>query len=246
MSDHFKINMKNYLKKEIALLCRSKRIRQTLLFVLYFVFVIYIQLNIYTIDRLGADQYDKVLSFIFRIILPPMLIVLPGNILSQYFFGIEANFIDKTKTIPITFDFILKRKYYLYCFMSFVMFLLLIPAAFFQLLEIQTLVSSFLFAVGPLLFLSFLGSIFNGKKYDLTAGFFLNWKGNDATQYIVTFISGLSVYAILFCLAYFFSEQAVLLFMAVSGIIFIVFSKVWISHLAKYYDAHILDKIEKL
>ncbi len=238
--------MKNYLKKEIVLLYRSKRIRQTLALVLYFVLVIYFQLKIYATDGLELSQYNKVLAFIFRILLPSMLIALPGNILSQYFFGIEANFIDKTKTMPLTFYFILRKKYYLYCFMSFIMFLLLIPAAYLQLLEIQTLLSSLLFAVGPLLFLSFWGSIFNEKKYDLTAGFFLNWKGNDITQYIVTFISGLLVYAILFCLAYFFSEQAVLLFMAVSGIIFIVFSKIWISHLAKYYDTHILDKIEKL
>lgn len=238
--------MKSYLKKEIMLLYRSKRIKQSLAFVLYFIFVIYFQLSIFATNRLEADQYDNILVLIFKIAIPSILIALPGNILSQYFFGIEANFIDKTKTMPLIFNLILKRKYYLYCFMSFVIFLLLIPAVFFQLLTILTLVSSFLFAIGPLLFLGFWSSVFNGKKYDLTGGFFLNWNGNDSMQYVVTFISFLVTYSIVFCLAYFFSEQVVLLFMAVSGIIFITLNKVWISLLAKYYDTHILDKIEKL
>jgi len=174
-----------------------------------------------------------------------MLIALPGMMLSQFFFGIEANYISKTMTVPVTFRHILIQKYQLYCLISFGMFLLLLPTLFLG-VKITELSASLLLAMGFYLFMGFLSSVLNDKKLDLDARSFANWQGSTFKQYILPNLLLIFVSLMLYCSTLFFSEEAILLGMSVIGLIFIASSRIWLSSLAKYYDKRKYDRIEKL
>jgi hypothetical protein len=238
--------MKSYLKKELALLYRSKRIRYIAIFLtLYFVFFTYLQLyQFHTADK--VDTFPKIMLLFYTTGMIPLLIALPGMILAQYFFSIKANYIDKIMTIPLSFKTIVNRKYFGYCILSSFVLILLIPTVFLGFVSFWELSAAFLFAIGPLLLIGFWSSIFNSKKYDLMGNIFFNWQGNTATQSTIGFFGIYIVFFIPFGLAYFFSENIALLFMSVTGVICVVFNNVFLTPLAKYYDKHILDKIEKL
>jgi hypothetical protein len=176
--------------------------------------------------------------------MPTALMACPNSFLSL-FFGIEANYIDKTMTMPIRFESILKRKYFIACTISFLMFLLLLPMLFLS-LTLPELIASFLFAIGPLPCLFLWSSIFNEKKYELMENAFFNWQGNSTKHYMISLFVALLIFFVLFALAYYVSENAAFLFMAISGLTFVTLNRVWISWLAKYYDKNILNKIEKI
>ena len=228
--------MKNYITLEIKLICRSKRIKQFMILTTYFLFFIYYQLFI--------QGTLFIHSFFLKTILP-MVIALPGMVLSQFFFGIEANYISKTMTVPVTFRHILIQKYQLYCLMSLGMFLLLLPTLFWG-VKITELLVSLLLAMGFYLFLGFWSSVLSDKRLDLDARGFANWQGNTIKQYILPNLLLIFASLILYCSTLFFSEEIILWGMSVIGLIFIASSRIWLSSLANYYDKRKHDRIEKL
>ncbi|MDR3219163.1 MAG: DUF5687 family protein [Dysgonamonadaceae bacterium] len=229
--------MKEYINFEIKLMYRSKRIKQVFVTAVYFILFFYLEL--FTGSKFFVDY------FIGKIIYIPLIIALPGITLAQYFFGIESNFICKLMTIPVSHNAILIRKYYLYCLMSFCVFILLIPSLFFGIKMIE-LISSFMMAIGPFLFLGFVTSLFNTEKYDLNAGIFVNWQGNSIKQYLIMLILFAFVFVVLYSLTFLFSEKEILLCMAIFGLIFIASCKIWILHIAEYYDKSIQNNIENI
>jgi hypothetical protein len=242
-----KVPFKYFIKKEIALLYSSKRIGQLMIIIIYFAFFADFQCYQYHLsdDFVVLDNLDKIMMLMTKLLLPSIVIAFPSVVLFQFFFGIKANYMDKIMTIPLPFTLILKRKYYFYCFLSFIMFLLLIPAVFWGLTWLE-LLSALMFAVGPLSFFGLWSSIFNDKKIDLKASVFFNYQGNTAKQYLLIVFFPCLLFFPIFCLTYFVSESMALLFMSVTGLIFIALHKIWITRLAIYYDKNILDKIEKI
>jgi hypothetical protein len=196
-------------------------------------------------DFFGKDNYDAFLFLCFKIIMPAIVIISPNSMMLSLFFGIEANYINKTMTMPIRFESILSRKYFVSCMISFVMFFLLLPTLFWG-MALQELVVAFLFAIGPLNCLLLWNSTFNDKKYDLMENALFNWQGNTAKHYIINLFIPFLIGFILLGLAYSFSENTALWFMAISGLIFVALNKIWISWLAKYFDRNILNKMEKI
>jgi hypothetical protein len=195
-------------------------------------------------DFIAKDNYDAVLILSFKIVLPTLVMVTPNSSLSL-FFGIEANYLDKTMTMPIRFESILKRKYAVSCIISFLIFFLLLPALFWG-VTLPELIAAFLFATGPLPCLLLYTSLFNDIKYDLMGNVLFNWQGSSTKHYVVTFLLPLLICFILWGLTYYISENTALWFMSIAGLIFIALNKVWISWIAKYYDKNILNKMEKI
>jgi hypothetical protein len=192
---------------------------------------------------LGEDNSEIFLILAYKIVMPAMVIVIPNGFLSL-FFGIEANYINKTMTMPIRFESILRRKYLIACGISFLIFLLLLPILFWG-ATLPELIAAFLFAIGPLLFLSLWISIFNDKKYELMESALFNWQGITTKHYTISFIALIPIF-ILLCLARYISENVALGIMAISGVIFVALNRFWISWLAKYYDKNVLNKMEKI
>ena len=173
-----------------------------------------------------------------------MLIAFPGTLLSQYFFSIEANYINKLMTIPITHKFILIQKYQFYCLISVMVCLLFLPCLLGG-VKITELLASLLLAMGFYLFLGFWSSILSDRKLDLDARGFVNWQGNTIKLQVIPSLLLIPVILILYCSTLFFSEEIILLGMTVIGLIFIASNRIWLSSLANYYDNRKHDKIEK-
>lgn len=224
--------MNYYTHFEIKLILRSKRLKQVFFLTGYWIIFSYLQLV--TGNKLLLD------SPTCKLIYYPLLISLPGTYYAQYFSSIEANYINKLLTLPIRLKFILYWKYMLYCAISMVIVLLLLPTLTMGIKPLE-LFTYYTLGIGPIFFIAFQSSRWTTKKIDLSMSVFMNWQGNSIAQYGLIFLF-LSIFlgtiAVTSLILPFDKQPVLYLFLLVFSLIFVVTHRIWLSQLAQNYINH--------
>lgn len=217
--------MSNYMKFEITLIMRSKRLKQLLILAVYWTIFTY-----FIITGKGfLSEYSA-----FKIIYFPMLIALPGACYAQYFSSIEANYAYKLFTIPLNIKTILYQKYYLYCLMSLIIILLLLPTLTKGIMTME-LFTYFTISIGPIFFIVFQSSRWNTKKLDLNMSTFMNWQGNNIWQYLLGILLLIIFLLTVAGLAFLLPPPKLHIYMFVFSSLFVATHRIWLSKLAQYY-----------
>lgn len=223
--------MNNYIKFELALILRTKRLKHALILCVYYLVFTYLLFN--------GNLIDFALC---KIIYFPMLIALPGAFCAQYFSGIEANYVDKLFTIPISINTVLNQKYYLYCLMALIITVLLLPMLL-RGISVLELFTYFMMSIGPIFFLAFQISRWTSEKLDLNKSVFLNWQGNNLKQYLFSIILYIVFFLMVAGGSYIMSSEELRICMLVFSFIFVLTHRIWLSVLARYYVKNKYKKI---
>ncbi len=223
--------MNNYIKFELALILRTKRLKHALILCVYYLVFTYLLFN----GSLIGFALCKIIYF-------PMLIALPGAFCAQYFSGIEANYVDKLFTIPISINTVLNQKYYLYCLMALIITVLLLPMLL-RGISVLELFTYFMMSIGPIFFLAFQTSRWTSEKLDLNKSVFLNWQGNNLKQYLFSIILYIVFFLMVAGGSYIMSSEELRICMLVFSFIFVLTHRIWLSVLARYYVKNKYKKI---
>jgi len=147
--------------------------------------------------------------------------------------AINASFIEKQLTIPLSVFKILQTKYYFFCILSLIPFILFLPISFWNTIHILDLFSTYLFVIGFMLFGSFCCTLFSYKPFDIKSSGFANYQGMDKGNFLLPALplfTGISFILLMFWL---FNETVAVVLKTVIGLAFIATHKIWLNFIAK-------------
>ncbi|MDR3226301.1 MAG: DUF5687 family protein [Prevotellaceae bacterium] len=212
----------NLILFEWKLMTRNKRLKQQFVILVFFPLVVYMYFFNQKIIE-NAFYKDFLLIAMF---LPS------GACFAPFSIGMNSAFIEKQITIPIALFKILQAKYRLYCIIALFLFIILLPSVFLG-VKIPELVATFFFSVGFLFFVYFLTVLLSYKAFDIKGSSFINYQGADFGNWFLPAILLAVIYSVMSTLYIFFSSKIIITSMAVTGLICIATSNLWLNFIAK-------------
>ena len=222
----------NYFKFELTLLFKAKKLRQTMMFCAYYIFISYLII-----------QGDIIHSDMCRIIYFPLLIAAPGGACIQYISRIHAQYISRQGNNSLSLRTIINKKYYLYCLLSPNVTALLLPMLA-RGVSLFDLVTYYFTGIGPVFFLSFQMSRWDKKRMNLNESFLKDSGINNAKQVLI----GLAYYTLFILLvlaaSFFLESDELHLCVLLFSLAFVITHRLWLPQLADYYmknKYHLID-----
>jgi hypothetical protein len=222
----------NYFKFELTLLFKAKKLRQTMMFSAYYIFLSYLII-----------QGDIIHSDMCRIIYFPLLIAVPGGACIQYISRIHARYISLQGDNTLSLRTIINKKYYLYCLLSLIVTALLLPMLA-RGVSLFDLITYYFTGIGPVLFLSFQMSRWDKKRMNLNESFLKDSGINNAKQVLI----GLAYYTLFILLvlaaSFFLESDELHLCVLLFSLAFVITHRLWLPQLADYYmknKFHLID-----
>jgi len=227
--------MKNLLLFEWNLHIRNKRLKQQ--FIMLIVLFLWFS---FTLTTSPTMQESTLFTEVF-------LIAMMG-IFAQfavYSLATNASFIEKQLTTSLSVFKILQIKFYFFCILSLIPFILFLPIAFWNTIHFFDLFSTFLFVIGFMLFGSFYSVLFSYKPFDIKASSFYNYQGAEIGNFLYpVFVSLLGIGSVV--LIYWqLGETVAVIFKAVVGLAFIATYKIWLNYIARKIEAKKYYRIER-
>ena len=157
----------NLLLLEWKLLTRNQRLKQQLIVSMSSIpFIIYLQLA----NPIVQERFFSREGHLF------WLFVLPVSSFASIVFSVNALFIEKQVTTPLSIYQIVKAKYRFYCILSLLLFIAFLPSLFLG-IKMLELAGAFLFCIGFVYFCLFIFSLFTYKPFNVKSSGFLNYQG---------------------------------------------------------------------
>lgn len=226
--------MKNLLLFEWHLHLRNKRLKQQ--FFMLIVFFLWFSFMLTTSPTFQESPFLVEIVFIGMMSLFVQCATAP--------LAVNASFIEKQLTTPLSVFRILRAKYYFFCILSLIPFVLLLPTLFWNPIHFFDLFSTYLFVVGFMLFGSFCSNLFSYKPFEIKTSGFYNYQGMDKGNSLYpVFVMSLGVGAVVL-VHWQFGETAAVIFKAVVGLAFIATHKIWLTFIARKIEAKKYYRIE--
>jgi len=217
----------NFVLFEWKLIVRNKRLRQLFIVsILLFLLIVYMQLA----SSVLLKEY-----FVLKECFIGLIFALPAANFATMAFSINSAFIEKQLIAPVSIFKILQAKYWLFCIISGVLFIMSLPSMLLGIKFIE-LVVAFLFSLGVVFCGLFWTSLSSYKPFDIKASYFYNFQGLDAANYffsILVIIVGLGITALFYWL---FNETITLIAMSSIGLIFIATNKIWLKKISNSFE----------
>ncbi len=217
---------------------RAKRIRNMVLLVTgIFLF------DSYIFAFMPAESGDEAMSSVPLVIYVVGAVLLPATCLSQWTFGVEANFFHGLMTKPVRVSQMLQNCFYYYCFVSVIAMLLVVPFVFISdEISVFTLIGALglsvfinLFNLPTCLFSSRL-EIFSSSMFSMQGA---NLKIN---LYAAAFLLPLGALAAVY---YFFGEMVWCIACIALGIMSVAIHRWTVGKLAALFEAKKYKRMEK-
>jgi hypothetical protein len=226
----------NLIFFEWKLIMRNKRLRQQLFISApAFIWLIY--------SPLLADSFLSE-SFLFKEIYLWAFFSISAMLFAPFALNINASFIEKLQTSPLSFFDVLQAKYRLYFIISLCSFVLLIPSLFLG-VTLFELLTAFVFAVGVANITLFYTSVFAYKGLEIKASSFANYQGSSAGS----FVSQLAVVIVLgggtALIYWLLGKNATLIAMSVISMFFIATHKIWLKKIANKLEKTKYKRLER-
>jgi hypothetical protein len=213
---------------------RNKRLKQQ-----FIVFMVMIPLMVY-MQLLGSLAQE---SFLIKGFWFWMIFILPAS-LAPNSFAINASFIEKQLSMPLSVFEFLQAKYRFFSISSLIFFVLFLPSLFLG-IKIMELIATLLFAVGFTYFVLFCSALFSYKPLDIKASSFYNYQGIDAGNFLLPLVVILIALAFSVLSFWLFGENVTLIAMSIIGLFFIATHKIWLKHIATKFEATKYKRLEK-
>lgn len=213
-----------YLKLEMKSLMRNKNMRKSFIFSTIFVVILSLIISF-------TDVYDSDYMKLFWIV---YTFVLYGAMSLIKIMSAEGNYIDGLMVHKENIIQLLKAKYYFYCAVLLLPFLLMLPTVFMGKYSLLTLVSMMLFTAGPVYCLLMQMAVYNRQTIPLNTKFIS--KGNVETNYFQIVAELLALFApmiIINFLSTFCSDTVTFIVLFVIGVAFIATHDLWIKNIYK-------------
>jgi len=227
--------MKNLLLFEWNLYIRNKRLKQQ-----FFMMIILFLWFSFMITTSPTYQDSPLLAEVFFVGMMGFFAQF-----GVYSLMTNASFIEKQLTTPLSIFRILQIKFYFFCILSLIPFVLFLPLLFLGKVHFLNLFSNFLFVIGFMLFSQMYCILFSYKPFDIKSSSFYNYQGTDKGNslypvFIMFFGIGLVV------LVYWqLDEMVAVIFKAVIGLAFVATHKMWLNFIAKKIEKKKYYRIER-
>ena len=210
-----------FINLDVKMILRSKRLKQQLFVVIFFVVYYFVMIN----D--SSPAFKEV--YFFPLFFTMFVIGGMGLIMSQFLFTSESSFFDGLMTRNLSMLDMLKGKYIFYFSYSVLMLLILTILVFTGQLDFLFLISIFFYTTGFLFFLMFQNAVYNKSFFDLSESGLFNWKGTSGNMLLVTMLGMFVPVIIVMIIKGIFDETIANYFMLVTGFIFTVTVKYWLT-----------------
>ncbi|MBR2101354.1 MAG: hypothetical protein IJ928_01235 [Prevotella sp.] len=211
-----------YIKLEIKSIIRNKNMRYP--FIYSTVFTVFLSVIIsYT------DIYDGAFVSKFFIV---YVFIINGGMLLIKIMGAEGNYIDALMVHKENILNLMKGKYFFYCALLLVPFVIMIPTIFMGKYTLLMLISLAAFTAGPVFFMFMQMAVWNKQTIPLNSK--LVAKGNVETNWFAVIAEMLAMFApviIISVLSVFFSETTTFIILLLIGLAFICLNHVWMKNI---------------
>lgn len=221
---------------EWKLIVRNQRLKQQFpLIILAFPLLIYMQL-------LNPGSFVIENFLIKELYLCALFAVTAG--FAPMAFGVNAGFIEKQLTMPLSVFEILQAKYRFSVILAILLFIVFLPTTFLE-IKFTELVAALLFAIGFLFFVLFYSAPFSYKPYDIKASNFYNYQGVDLGNYLYPLLF-LAISIGIMILSYlFFNENITLIVMSAIGFVFVATHKIWLKAISRKFEKTKYYRLER-
>ena len=211
-----------YIKLEIKSIIRNKNMRYP--FIYSTVFTVFLSVIIsYT------DIYDGAFVSKFFIV---YVFIINGGMLLIKIMGAEGNYIDALMVHKENILNLMKGKYFFYCALLLVPFVIMIPTIFMGKYTLLMPISLAAFTAGPVFFMFMQMAVWNKQTIPLNSK--LVAKGNVETNWFAVIAEMLAMFApviIISVLSVFFSETTTFIILLLIGLAFICLNHVWMKNI---------------
>ena len=210
-----------YINLEFKLIFRNKRMKNQFYGFVAIVFVFGVQLV--TNEAVSVSPFLQLFWVGF-------MLSGFGVVFCQYLFMSESSYFDGLMSRKHSFLALMKAKYYLYCAVSFIVYIgLMIFVRMQGILSYLLVTSAFFYYIGLVYFCFFQNGVYNKTFFDLSDSGFMNWKSSSASMVVISMFAmfiPVVLYAIIRSLT---SEDIACYFMLVVGLTFVLGSNVWLK-----------------
>ena len=209
-----------FINLELKMLSRSKQLKSAL-----FGYIIMVIICLY--QNLSGEYSSA--SFDIRIVYwTGFMIGGIGLFFSQYLFMSESSYFDGLMTRRHSFVNLIRAKYYLFLAVSTISLLLSFILVILGKIGLFTLISIYLYYTGLVYCLMFQNGVYNKRPFDIFTTDYMGWKSSSASQFFIGFMA-LLIPNIVVGIISIFSKEAAILFMFVTGLIFVLGSNIWLK-----------------
>jgi hypothetical protein len=223
-----------YMKLEIKSVMRNKNMRTS--FIYSSLFTIFLSVIIsYT------DIYDGAFTSKFFIV---YAFIINGGMLLIKVMGAEGNYIDGLMTHKENILQLLRAKYYFYCLLLFLPFLIMLPTVFAGKYTLLMFVAMAVFTAGPIFWMLMQMAVYNKQTIPLNSK--LVGRGNADTNWFAFAAEMLSMFApvaLIGILSLFMSQTSTYLVMFSIGLLFVFTHKLWLRNI---YNRFMVRRYENM
>ena len=215
-------DMGEYLKLEVKSLMRNKNMRKSFLFGSIFVIVLSLVISF-------TNIYDDDVYKAFWVV---YTFVLYGSLMMIKIMSAEGNYIDGLMIHKENIMQLLRAKYYFYCLMLSLPFLLMLPTVFMGKYTLLSLLSMMFFTAGPVYCLLMQMAVYNRQTIPLNTKFIS--KGNIENNYFQVVAELLAMFAPVFIISVlkaFCGETVTYVILLLVGLVFVSAHKLWIRNI---------------
>jgi hypothetical protein len=227
--------MGEYLKLEVKSILRNKNMRNSFIYSTAFTILLSLLIS-YT------EIYDGTFTSRFFMV---YVFIINGGMLLIKIMGAEGNYIDGLMIHKENILQLLHAKYYFYCVLLLLPFLIMIPTVFMGKYTILMLVSMMAFAAGPVFCLLMQMAVWNKQTVPLNSK--LVSKGNVETNWFAFGAEMAAMFApviIISVLSAFMNETLTYVTMLLIGLLFIALRHLWLRNIYQRFMARRYENME--
>ena len=223
-----------YLKLEIKSVMRNKNMRASFIYSSLFTILLSVIIS-YT------DIYDGAFSSKFFIV---YAFIINGGMLLIRVMGAEGNYIDGLMTHKENILQLLRAKYYFYCVLLLLPFLIMLPTVFVGKYTFLMFVALAVFTAGPIFWMLMQMAVYNKQTVPLNSK--LIGRGNADTTWFAFVAEMLAMFApvaLIGTLSLFLSPTVTYLVLLFIGLLFVLTHKLWLRNI---YNRFMLRRYENM
>ncbi len=209
-----------YISLELKLITRNKRLRTQL-----FTFVVL--LFVFGIQLFSNSVIQK--SFFMQLFWFGFIMGGFGMIFSQYLFMSESSYFDGLMARNHSFLDLMRAKYYFYCAVSFVIYLLMLILIYYGKVSFLFLTSVYVYYAGLVTCCYFQNGVYNKSYFDLEGSGLMNWKTTSSSQMLISMLSMFLPLCLAAIIGGVFSQTVACYVMLGIGLTFMLGSNYWLE-----------------
>ncbi|NDW13156.1 hypothetical protein D0T50_09645 [Bacteroides sp. 214] len=216
-----------YLRLELKMLFRNKRCKvslRTIAIIVVFFSLILSFSDAY--DGMFMKNFISIYSFVAF-----------GTVILTQIMGFEGNYIDGLMTRKESIYTLLRAKYYFYCIMVIIPFILMIPAVVMGKLSLLGTFALAFLSIGPVYFCLFQMAVYNNKTVPLNEGVTGRQSSGTGLQNIISICSFMIPILLVYLLNALFGETVALWILLFIGIAFVATADFWIKNIYNRFMA---------